>query len=149
MKDANSPIIDFYPTEFKLDLDGKKHTWQAVVLLPFIDEERLLKEIAPLEAELTGVDKKRNSVGGTYIFTSKKTSLANSLLALYDRAQSVPQKEWLVSSESYEKLIANDNSNVFGGARPYIYGNVSSHPPPFGKLDTLRKVCIFNYFKFI
>jgi 5'-3' exonuclease len=58
-----SPIADFYPTDFECDLNGKKYTWQAVVLLPWIDEQRLLASIAPLEAALSGRDKIRNSIG--------------------------------------------------------------------------------------
>jgi 5'-3' exoribonuclease 1 len=38
----DSPIKDFYPTEFEQDLNGKKAAWEAVVRIPFIDEERLL-----------------------------------------------------------------------------------------------------------
>ena len=30
--------MDFYPTEFELDLNGKQMDWEAVVLIPFIDE---------------------------------------------------------------------------------------------------------------
>ena len=36
-----SPIIDFYPTDFRIDLNGKKYAWQDVALLPFVDEDRL------------------------------------------------------------------------------------------------------------
>ena len=31
-------ISEFYPSEFKLDLNGKQMDWEAVVLIPFIDE---------------------------------------------------------------------------------------------------------------
>jgi 5'-3' exoribonuclease 1 len=43
MHDLSSPILDFYPKEFDLDLNGKKQDWEAVVKIPFVDEERLLK----------------------------------------------------------------------------------------------------------
>lgn len=46
MSDSNSPIIDFYPLEFELDLNGKKQDWEAIVKIPFIDSERLLKAMA-------------------------------------------------------------------------------------------------------
>ncbi len=42
MTDANSPIHDFYPTDFRLDMEGKRNDWEGVVLIPFIDEARLL-----------------------------------------------------------------------------------------------------------
>lgn len=48
-----SPIIDFYPEDFKIDLNGKKFAWQGVALLPFVDEERLHKALEPLYDELT------------------------------------------------------------------------------------------------
>jgi len=46
MYDVNSPILDFYPLGFEQDLNGKKQDWEAVVKIPFIDEERLLNAMA-------------------------------------------------------------------------------------------------------
>jgi 5'-3' exoribonuclease 1 len=38
MLEEGSPISHFYPSEFKTDLNGKKQEWEALVLIPFIDE---------------------------------------------------------------------------------------------------------------
>lgn len=38
MVSQDSPIIEYYPLDFKTDLNGKQQEWEAVVLIPFIDE---------------------------------------------------------------------------------------------------------------
>ena len=38
MTTDSSPVIDFYPIKFDTDLNGKQQDWEAVVLIPFIDE---------------------------------------------------------------------------------------------------------------
>ncbi len=48
-----SPIIDFYPEDFKIDLNGKKFAWQGVALLPFVDEARLHSALESVYKELT------------------------------------------------------------------------------------------------
>lgn len=45
MEDPMSEIIDFYPTDFYTDTKGKKFAWMGEVILPFIEEDRLLKAI--------------------------------------------------------------------------------------------------------
>jgi len=57
----DSPIADFFPSDFGLDLNGKRFAWQGVVLLPFIDEPRLLRILAPLVEQMTAEEKKRNA----------------------------------------------------------------------------------------
>jgi 5'-3' exoribonuclease 1 len=53
MTSSNSPIIDFYRSDFELDMNGQKLEWQAVVKIPFIEEGRLLKAMRTKEAHLT------------------------------------------------------------------------------------------------
>jgi 5'-3' exoribonuclease 1 len=69
MTDPNSPIIDFYPRDFELDMNGKKQEWEAVVKIPFIDEKRLLAAMAPKDALLSEDEKRRNEFGVSLKFT--------------------------------------------------------------------------------
>ncbi|KAH8305480.1 hypothetical protein KR018_010062 [Drosophila ironensis] len=71
MSSPSSPIIDFYPEDFKIDLNGKKFAWQGVALLPFVDETRLFKALVPYYDQLTGEEVKRNKQGGNYLYISK------------------------------------------------------------------------------
>lgn len=36
MTSSDSPVRGFYPLEFKIDQNGKKNPWEAVVVLDFI-----------------------------------------------------------------------------------------------------------------
>lgn len=56
-----SQIIDFYPEDFKIDLNGKKFAWQGVALLPFVDEQRLFKALVPYYESLTEAESKCES----------------------------------------------------------------------------------------
>ena len=63
MTNTNSPIIDFYPRDFELDMNGKKMEWEAVVKIPFIDESRLLPAMKSKEHLLSQDEKDRNDFG--------------------------------------------------------------------------------------
>ncbi|KAM4693486.1 5'-3' exoribonuclease 1 isoform 2-T2 [Discoglossus pictus] len=60
MTSEDSSIIDYYPQDFKTDLNGKQQEWEAVVLIPFIDEKRLLEAMEPCNKCLTEDERKRN-----------------------------------------------------------------------------------------
>lgn len=66
MLSAESEVIDYYPTNFETDLNGKKQEWEAVVLIPFIDEKRLLSAIKKVDPELTADEQARNVHGPMY-----------------------------------------------------------------------------------
>ncbi|CAB1444946.1 unnamed protein product [Pleuronectes platessa] len=63
MSSPESSIIDFYPDDFAIDLNGKKYAWQGVALLPFVDERRLRSALADVYPDLSTEEVKRNSLG--------------------------------------------------------------------------------------
>lgn len=69
MTSPESPIVDFYPRNFELDMNGKKMEWEAVVKIPFIDEKRLLDAIKPRQRLLSPEEKARNEFGVSLKFT--------------------------------------------------------------------------------
>merc|ERR1719162_2602442 len=86
MKQPFSPLIDFYPVDFGLDLNGKRFTWQAVILLPFIDEPRLVRILGPLLKQLNANEKLRNRRGQELCFGHKDDKVLNHALQLAQRA---------------------------------------------------------------
>mmetsp|Transcript_29497 Transcript_29497/g.57741 ORF Transcript_29497/g.57741 Transcript_29497/m.57741 type:complete len:554 (-) Transcript_29497:445-2106(-) len=70
MTDEKSPILDFYPNNFKMDLNGKKNLWEGVVLLPFIDQQILINAVnAYGKKESLGPEEKiRNCFGKDVVF---------------------------------------------------------------------------------
>lgn len=71
MTSADSPCFQFYPKDFAIDMTHKKNPWEAVVLLPFIDEKILLATESQCcnPSLLTAQEKARNSFGFTHIHT--------------------------------------------------------------------------------
>ena len=85
MTEENSPIIDFYPHTFQIDMNGKRMAWQGVVLLPFIDEKRLLDAMAPRYTNLTDDENRRNQWGHNLLFVCEAHPLYATLEALYGK----------------------------------------------------------------
>jgi 20S proteasome subunit beta 5 len=68
MTDPASPIIDFYPKTFTIDMNGKRWPWEAVALLPFIDSGRLLEVAGKVDdSMLLEEERERNATGTTVV----------------------------------------------------------------------------------
>jgi len=77
MTDPDSPLIDFYPRAFTVDMNGKRWPWEAVVLLNFIDTDRLLEQTKDItNSRLTPEEKRRNSLGHAIVMTNQSMSSA-------------------------------------------------------------------------
>lgn len=88
MVNEDSPIIDFYPPTFEIDMNGKKMAWQGVALLPFIDEKRLLEAMATEYPNLSDDEVRRNRWGNNVIFASDDHPLYPFYEALYGKRKS-------------------------------------------------------------
>ena len=92
MQDPDSEIIDFYPTDFPIDLNGKKFAWQGVALLPFIDEKRLLDAMATKYPLLSAEEAARNDVGKDVLIVSDEHPLYDDISNhFYSKRQGAPK----------------------------------------------------------
>jgi len=53
MTSKSSSIIDFYPKDFDIDMNGSRSSWGGVNLLSFVDAGRLSSAVKDLEHLLT------------------------------------------------------------------------------------------------
>jgi len=89
MTSPQSEIIDFFPEDFALDLNGKKFLWQAVVLLPFIKQDRLISVLKRYfeTNPLTQDEATRNSLNRNVLFVPIDDCLAKQLEDIHSRSQ--------------------------------------------------------------
>uniref|UniRef100_A0A8H7N5M3 5'-3' exoribonuclease n=1 Tax=Bionectria ochroleuca TaxID=29856 RepID=A0A8H7N5M3_BIOOC len=93
MLEPDSEIIDFYPEDFLVDLNGKKFAWQGVALLPFIDMPRLLGAVQKKYPLLSADDTRRNDIGtDNLLFSDSHEGIYDEVLTnFYSKKQGAPQ----------------------------------------------------------
>ncbi|KAL1099983.1 hypothetical protein V6Z11_D05G198400 [Gossypium hirsutum] len=124
MTDPNSPIIDFYPTDFEVDMDGKRFSWQGIAKLPFIDEERLLTEVAKIEHTLTEEEARRNSTMCDMLFVAASHRLSEQIFSLDNRCKRLTERQQVEVEEVKPDLSDGMNGYIFPCAG-------DTHPPIF------------------
>jgi len=124
MDDSDSPIIDFYPVDFKVDLNGKRYAWQGVALLPFVDELRLLATLQEVYPSLTDQEKQRNSLGNDRLFVGSRSASIDFLTGLYEGSRSTE------AVELNPKLMFGIRGNVWCDSHAVNPGNTYSSPLP-------------------
>ncbi|RVE61693.1 hypothetical protein OJAV_G00172970 [Oryzias javanicus] len=121
MTSENSSIIEYYPVDFKTDLNGKQQEWEAVVLIPFIDERLLLAAMEPYNHKLTKEEKARNGHKECavysydpeidFTYTSTLPQLFPHIVHCHARKASIPMDAWHVSSDHVVKRV--DRSSLY------------------------------------
>ncbi|KXS98117.1 hypothetical protein AC578_9382 [Pseudocercospora eumusae] len=114
MTEDDSPIKEFYPIDFEVDLNGKKFAWQGVALLPFIDEKKLLDAMATKYPLLTDDEKRRNGFGEECLIFSTKHPLYNDVVANFygKKAGATKFKMNTKTSQGLAGKITKDESYV-------------------------------------
>ncbi|XP_072524697.1 5'-3' exoribonuclease 1 isoform X2 [Salminus brasiliensis] len=121
MTSEDSPIIEYYPLDFKTDLNGKQQEWEAVVLIPFIDEKRLLAAMELYTDLMTKSEKSRNRHSECalychdkqldYPYTSPLPEIFPNITHCHTRVTPIPVDAWRVSLDYVSRKI--DRSTLY------------------------------------
>ena len=68
MIDPRSPVKDYYPTTFEVDMGGGTQAYKGHVHVPFIDEQRLENALKEYPPRLSPDEEQRNKFGHVLIF---------------------------------------------------------------------------------
>ncbi|KAK7346162.1 hypothetical protein VNO80_20677 [Phaseolus coccineus] len=117
MMDPNSPIIDFYPTDFEVDMNGKRYAWQGIAKLPFIDEGRLLAEVQKTENFLTPEEKRRNATMFDLLFVNSCHPLSACISTLDNKCKNMSDSERAVVKD---RISPKERNTCSGGMNGYI-----------------------------
>nr|XP_033814322.1 5'-3' exoribonuclease 1 isoform X3 [Geotrypetes seraphini] len=130
MTSEDSPILEYYPLDFKTDLNGKQQEWEAVVLIPFIDEKRLLEAMEPCNKCLTEDEKRRNRHSEClkywydketeFIYRSPWPEKFSSITRCHTRCKPVSLDAWIVDIME-NKITKVDKSSLYFCGFPTLH----------------------------
>lgn len=89
MSSPDSEIIDFYPENFQIDMNGAKMSWQGIALLPFIDETRLLTAVQAKYALLTDAEAERNTNKSAQLYVSSANKNYERFVAAFNKDEAL------------------------------------------------------------
>ncbi|XP_030071789.1 5'-3' exoribonuclease 1 isoform X2 [Microcaecilia unicolor] len=130
MTSEDSPILEYYPLDFKTDLNGKQQEWEAVVLIPFIDEKRLLEAMKPCNKCLTEDEKHRNrhseclkywyDTKAEFIYRSPWPEKFSSITRCHTSYKPVSLDAWIVDITE-NKITKVDKSSLYFCGFPTLH----------------------------
>lgn len=140
MTSEDSDIVDFYPEDFPIDLNGKKWAWQGVALLPFIDEKRLLTAMGTKYPELSVDEQRRNAFGREALLFSDRHPLYETI------ATNFYSKKKGVSKHNLNPRISEGLAGKVEKNEDFLPQSSLSFPLPEGGMPDLeedRSITVF------
>ncbi|KAL1116455.1 hypothetical protein AAG570_004928 [Ranatra chinensis] len=143
---TDSPLIDFYPKDFEIDMNGKKQEWEGIVLIPFIDQDSLLKAMEPCYTDFTEEERIRNTHGPMYIYQYTSEDLGQMEAPEYFPKISSNHAR---AEEVWSAEIVVDRKNLVKGLHPryklmYHPGFPTLNRIPFKAALRKEKVKVFE-----
>mmetsp|Transcript_9768 Transcript_9768/g.16448 ORF Transcript_9768/g.16448 Transcript_9768/m.16448 type:complete len:314 (-) Transcript_9768:622-1563(-) len=137
-----SEIIDFYPKDVKLDINGARYAWMGVNLLPFIDRKRLVKAMRladDFQGRLSPSERERNKLTGVLYIYMNVTKRAREIAPDYgiQKGQKIKndlkaKSVGMISSLQSLKFSGDDSFKLTKQLLPWLY-------PIFQGGDNLKK----------
>lgn len=141
---SDSPLKEFFPTNVKTDLNEKIHDYEAIILIPFINEQALLDAFKDHESQLTNDERTRNRTGSFYIFSYSQTPISGHVDERLKeqrnvKLQTLKHDHYVLSPEKIFKGIRKDIQ------LNQVIGFPSLNGIRFTVKVSFEKIKLFNY----
>jgi 5'-3' exonuclease len=85
MHESDSELVDFYPSDIRLDINGHIYAWMGVNLIPFIESDRIRQAASKFEDRFTPEEQQRNNFGHNLVlFKYSKEHYLSNVIENYD-----------------------------------------------------------------
>ncbi|EDR22159.1 5'-3' exoribonuclease, putative [Entamoeba dispar SAW760] len=126
MNSTSSPLSNFYPEEFKIDMNGERSFYKAIALIGFINQKKLLSVVEPIEKDLGKKDQQRNSrYGNAFIFIGKSNWYYRKDIHQFKKTG---KEAWKQIKKEIKTYISNDQIVPIKTYKPlHIESNYTKH----------------------
>lgn len=125
----DSPLIDYFPNEFKTDLNEKIHDYEAIILIPFMDDQLLMETFEQYKNGLTSEEIERNRFGFHHLLKWSEESPENPDAFDLNRFPNVFDHKIFINQYVLPREI------VYKGVRKNVNLNAVNGFPSFNGID--------------